>query len=356
MSASSDPSGFVSNPPSVIVKVQNTSQEALNGQLGVVVQYNADRGRYLVHLVGTPQTVALKPENLVKGNMMDQAKAQYILLTKDPHVRQEITKYYSLIASKLPANVKPEHAAGGLGIFLLVGIYFFGFTRIIMLMSLLMMLGLLIGPDVFVGDRLQFDLKTIATNFPSRSRTVLEQMLPMTQGKLSDKMAGGIVLAFLLLSARTIFLPSGKAAAGVPRAPMSTTTTTSSTSLPARLSIEEAYKFGFDDATLGKDFGTSLPPPPPPSKGSSIYDDLQPIDLPQDPAYAYEGPKPWYSKIGMWQVMSIFNIGRVLVEMGRDPATGSFSAPRVMVNLQQADAMKLGLLGFSVYNVLKVFL
>lgn len=349
MSASTDPSGFVSNPPTVIVKVQNTSQEALNGQLGVVIQYNADRGRYLVHMVGTQQTVALKPENLVKGNMIDQAKAQYLLLTKDPHVQQEISKYYTLVASTLPPSVKPEHMAAVLGIFLLVGIYFVGFTRIIMLISLIMMVGLLIGPDVLVGDRFQFDLKLIATNFPKRSLTVVEQMIPMAKGRLSDKVAGGIVVAFLLLSARTIFLPPGKPSPAVPPATIPT-----ATSFPTRLSIEEAYKFGFDDATLGKDFGTSLPPKHT-STANSIYDDLQPIDLPQGPSYVYETPKPWYSKIGMWQVMSIINIGRTLVEMGLDPATRTFSAPRVVVNLQQADAMKLGLLGFSVYNVVKVF-
>lgn len=347
MSTSSDPSGFLTNPPSVIVKVTNTSQESMNGELGVVVQYNTDRGRYLVHMVGTQQTVALKAENLVKGNMIDQAKAQYLLLTKDPRVRQEISKYYSLVASKLPPGVKPEHVAGGVVILLLLSIYFFGFTRIIMLISLIMMIGLIIGPDVFVGGRLQFNGRVVAANFPGRCRATLEQMVPMLQGKLNDQMAAGIVIVLLLLSARSIFVPHAKP---TPRTPV-----TNPASFVNQLSTEEVYKLGFDDATLGKDFGTSLPKLTTSSPHSSIYDDLQPIDLQATNSYAFEAPKPWYSKIGMWQMMSILNIGRMLMEMGRDATTGTFSPQLAMANLQGAEPMKLGLLGFSVYNLVKVF-
>jgi hypothetical protein len=350
--SSSDPSGFVQNPPSVIVKVQNTSQESMNGQLGVVVQFNADRGRYLVHMATTQQTIALKPENLVKGNMIDQAKAQYQMLTKDPRVRQEISKYYQLAVSKLPPGVKPEYAAGGVGLLFLLSIYFFGFTRMLMLLSLILMVGLIIGPDVFAtdGSNPQFKWRVIAANFPSRCRAILEQSVPMLRGKLSDKMAAGIVIFFLLVSARSIFLPSApKPTGSIPAAAATAAATTNMES------IEEAYKFGFDDATSGKDFGTSLPKPTaaaaPSSATNNIYgdDDLQPIDMPR------MMDQPWYSKIGLWQGMSIFNIGRTLLEMGKDPTTGTFSPQLVIINLQQADPMRLGLLGFSVYNLVKVF-
>lgn len=329
----------------------------MNGQLGVVVQFSAERGRYLIHMASTQQTVALKPENLVKGGMIDQAKAQYQILTKDPRVRQEITKYYQLAIGKLPPGVKPEYAAGGIGLLLVLSIYFFGFTRMLMLISMILMIGLIIGPDIFANGNLQFNWRVIAANFPGRCRSIIEQSVPMLHGKMSDKMAAGLVIFFLLLSARSIVLPSapGKQAAVAHAA------STGIPSAASMASIEEAYKFGFDDAILGKDFGTSMPtPPPPPGASSSIYDDdLQPIDLPRsssssDP-YGFAPPKPWYSKLGIWQGMAILNIGRTILEMGRDPTTGSFSPQLVMANLQQAEPMRLGLLGFSVYNVVKVF-
>lgn len=38
-----DPNGWVSNPPSVLVKVMNTTRENLNGQMGVVVGYDPSK-------------------------------------------------------------------------------------------------------------------------------------------------------------------------------------------------------------------------------------------------------------------------------------------------------------------------
>merc|ERR1711976_1077516 len=108
-------------------------------------------------------------------------------------------------------------------------------------------------------------------------------------------------------------------------------------------SIEEAYRFGFNDANAGNAYGTSLPQAPPVM--DPIFDDEIPRML---------APKPWYSKLGIWQGFAIFNIGRTINEMGRD-AHGVFSPQLAIANLKQADPMRLGLLGYSVYNVLKVF-
>lgn len=350
----SDPSDFVRNPPSVIVKVQNTSQESMNGQLGVVVQYNQDRGRYLVHMAETQQTVALKPENLVKGNILDQMKAQYTLLTKDPRVGQEIQKYYSLFKSKLPAGVAPEHVGFLLVILLVTSMYFLGFTRVVMSLSIILMLGLIVAPDVFTTNGQSINWRLVASNFPGRCRHVIEQTVPMARNKLSDRAAAGLVLAFLVFSARAI-VSSPAAAAAAARRPSSPLPPQTSKSMA--ISIQDAYKLGFDDANTGKLFGTSLPEETISSSSSSslLYeDDLQPIDY-----RSYDLPppmtKPWYSKLGIWQVMSALNIGRTLYEVGRDPVAGSFSPQRAFANLQTAEPMKLGLLGLSVYNVLKVF-
>jgi len=344
----SDPSNFVRNPPSVIVKVCNTSQESVNGQLGVVIQYNEDRGRYLVHMAQSQQTIALKPENLVQGNTIDQVKAQYLLLTKDPRVRQEIQKYYSLAKSKLPPSVKPEYAAIFLGLLLLLGIFALGFTRFIMIISMLLLLGMIIGPDVVAGGRLNFNWRIIASNFPGRCRIVLEQMIPMARGKVSDKMAAGIVALLLLFSARAIVFPT--TGRGVSSSPATANPTRSS------LSTHAAYKLGFDDAGSGRDFGFSLPESGTASASSAMYDpELPPFDYPGADFSAYAPPKAWHQKLGMWQVMSILNVGRTVFEAGRDPTSGVFSFQFAMTNLRQAPPMKLGLLGFSVYNIVKVF-
>lgn len=360
--SATDPSDFVRNPPSVIVKVQNTSQESVNGKLGIVVQYTQERGRYLVHLTETQQSVALKPENLVKASMFEQAKAQYQQLTKDPQIKREITKYYNLAASKLPPNVKPEHAAAGFGVALLLAMYFVGFTRVLMVITMILLVGLIIAPDLLVNGNLSIPhWKVLVNNFPMRCRTTIEQSMPLLKGRLTDKIAAGIVLLFLTTSLFTVIMPKSPATAAAATRPAA-----AGRPLASAASIEEAYRFGFEDATAGKEFGTSMPAKLPAGTKPIVGSD--PLDTSTGGAgssnYYYEEDdfmplprtvqKSWYQKLGMWQIMSIMNIGRTLNELGRD-AHGAFSPQLVWARLQTADPMKLGLFSLSVYNVVKVF-
>ena len=105
----SDPSSFLSNPPSTVVKVINTSRPEVNGLLGIAVQFDVSRWRYLVHMVIDQHTMALKPENLVKASTIESYKAQYEQLRRDPRVTGEVTKYYNLVQNKL--GIKAEYAA-----------------------------------------------------------------------------------------------------------------------------------------------------------------------------------------------------------------------------------------------------
>eukprot|EP00934_Nitzschia_sp_Nitz4_P007179 Nitzschia sp. Nitz4//scaffold24_size164493//121820//122899//NITZ4_002343-RA/size164493-processed-gene-0.209-mRNA-1//1//CDS//3329544159//7169//frame0 len=358
MATPNDPSDLVRNPPSVIVKVQNTSQESVNGTLGIVVQYLPDRARYVVHMTESQQTVSFKPENLVKASMFEQAKAQYQQLTKDANLRREITNYYNLAASKLPPGVKPEYAAGGFGLFLLLAMYFVGFTRVLMFLSMIIMLGLIVAPDLVAHGNIP-NWRILANNFPMRCRQTIEQSIPMARGRLSDKVAAGIILFFLATTFMSAVMPAKKP---VPKAPMPppvtplSTGTSSAGGILTAKSIEEAYKFGFDDATAGNAFGTSMPAAPTttiPQTSTSSYSDPDDYYVP----HSYPPPsfgKPWYSKIGMWQVMAAMNIGRTLWELGRD-AHGVFSPQLAIARLQTAQPMQLGMLAFSVYNIVRVF-
>jgi hypothetical protein len=71
-----DPSGYVTNPPSVVVKVTETTRDDINGLLGIAISYNVERERYLVHMTLTQSTMALKKENMVKANMMESYRAR----------------------------------------------------------------------------------------------------------------------------------------------------------------------------------------------------------------------------------------------------------------------------------------
>jgi hypothetical protein len=72
MPPATDPNGWATSPPSVMVKVQDTIAH-LNGQLGVVLQYAADRALYTVQMSISQDVVSLKAANLRNtSDMVDQ--------------------------------------------------------------------------------------------------------------------------------------------------------------------------------------------------------------------------------------------------------------------------------------------
>lgn len=333
-----DPLNLISNPPSTVVKVQGTARDDVNGQLGIAIQYAADRGRYVVHMVSTQTTMALKPDNVAKASTFESYQAQFQQVMKDPRMRREITRYYNMAQSKL--GVKPEYAASALLLVVLLAMYFVGFTPTLMLISVVMIVGLIIGPDVMNSASPQL----IAQNFPLRCRQTIEQSAPFLKGRLSNAVAAAIVILMLAFGVRTLFVSQGKSAA-----PASLDSAARSIHLSPR--FEDAYKNGFEDASKGNAFGTSL------SSGASAASGASPITTEEDYSFYDTPSSPPSSKpsFGFSQAMSAFMIYRTVMELGNDPATG-FSVRTAMANARVMDTWKLGILGFSCYNVVRAFI
>ena len=373
-----DPSGFITNPPSTIVKIQNTSQDTMNGLLGVVVQYNPDRQRYLVHLTKSQQTVALKSDNLTKASMMENMTGQYEALRNNPQIQREISKYYEIVNAKLqPYGVKPEQAAIGVGVTLLVVMYFVGFTKVLMTLSLIMLLGIIMAPDIqTMVSAGNFNWKLLVSNFPSRCKYQIEEMIPMARGKVSNRMAAGLVLGIVAISLRMIVMPSSTGGGAnppptiPPRPLVPSATTAGGATIGGGLTIDQAYKLGFDDSTEGNEFGTSLPPrdvsegattaasrTAGSAAGASSYNDFPDLQYSAQDYRMMTAPpsQPWYKKLGIWQGMAMMNVARTVWEFGKT-IEGGWDLQLAIANVQMAQPMKLGLLAFSIYNVVKVFL
>jgi hypothetical protein len=79
-----DPSGYVESPPACVVKVQGTARDDINGLMGIVISYNLDRERYLVHMTKSQSTMAFKAENLIRGTWTENYSANYQQLRNDP--------------------------------------------------------------------------------------------------------------------------------------------------------------------------------------------------------------------------------------------------------------------------------
>jgi len=343
----SDPSGFVTNPPSTYVKIGNTARQDMNGKFGLVVGFSNDRARYVLLLCQNGQQAMLKPENLSKASAIEKYQAQYQQITNDPNVKRQIITYYNK-AQQMLGGVKPEYAAAAVGIGLLLMIYMIGFTKIMMLMSMIMLLGIIIGPDIMTTSRSAVNWKVVALNFPRRCKETIEQTVPAARGRVTDKMAAGIVVAMMLIVGKTLFTSPPSSPRIPPQAvPPATATVIQSSSSSS--SIEQAYKMGFDDASADKPFASSSLQHLKTTIPSAPVNDIDYDYIPTAP------PPKTGGGFGIGTAMSLVMIGRTVMQLGAPAGGGGFDVQLAMANLQTLPMYQQGLLAFSIFNVLRAF-
>merc|ERR1712150_54365 len=127
--------------------------------------------------------------------------------------------------------------------------------------------------------------------------------------------------------------------------------------------LEQAYKVGFEDGTSGKEFGTSLAQvianhqdanndiSPPMASSTNSLD----FDEGFENYLSSQSRTPKKASFGFGTAMSAFFVIRTGWELGRDPM-GGFDVNRMIANGKTMETWKLGMLGFSVYNVLRSFM
>jgi hypothetical protein len=349
-----DPSGFVTSTPSVVVKVVDTARNDINGLLGIVISYNVERERYLVHMTRSQSTMAFKKENLAKANMMESYRSQWQQLQNDPRVREKMGQYMRQ-CQQLVAPAQLTHVIFGIVAVLALLMYLVGFTKLLMLLSTLILLLVIAGPDIMNKKPPKF----ILNNFPNRAREVMEDNVPMLKGRISNRMAMGVMLLMVALCLQSLFLGGGKK-----RAQASVQPPASSHVMSPSFAAQKYYNLGFEDATAGLKHGTSLPEP----------EDEMPLaqqgerephyrDLGQDGDY-YSPPSPPLKKndnsflsnaMSITNAMSIFYLYRTIMELGTEPSTGLFATGQLLPNIQHAELWRKALLALSVYKVLRIF-
>ena len=165
MSEGHDPSGYITSPPSTVVKVIGTPRNDLNGMLGIAVSYNSERQRYLVHITESQSTMALRSENLMKANMLESYKCQYQQLGNDPRVKEKLGHYLAVCR----AYVHPWdlfNVLWGIALLWLLLFVRHGLIKTIMTTCVIMILIMIISPDLIA----KAPAKTILENFPKRSK------------------------------------------------------------------------------------------------------------------------------------------------------------------------------------------
>merc|ERR1712176_286092 len=355
-----DPSGFVSNPPSTIVKVFGTSREEMNNSFGIVVQYNVDRGRYLVHLVKNQTTVLLKPDNLQKANYLEQVQAQFQQLTNDPRIKNEVMRFANQIQNKLPfaKNVPIQYLGIGVLVLLFGLIFTIGFSKTVLILSFTMIVFMIIGPDIMNNA----SPKVIVQNLPMRFTSVVEQHFPGGSYIAKNKiLLIGLVGLILFTFINGMIATSSGAVSTPPQQPNQYAKTTRTSDMKM---MEEYYKIGFQDAQNNKEYGTSLKD----ANRQLLGDELDPNSSPfnveggEEDEYIIPPPPPPPSsgggngsKLGFGTMMSLFYVYRTIMDLGKIPG-GSFSIDLLKANLQTMETWKMGMLGISVFNLCRTFL
>jgi hypothetical protein len=348
-----DPNGWVQNPPSVFVKVHGTSREMINGKLGLVLQYAADRGRYTVLLCESQDPVSLKSDNLVPCGMLEKAQAYMQMMQHNPDIQRQLQQISQQVQQR--TGLTPQYALALVAMALLAGWYTLGVTKLLLVLTVLTVVLTVIGPDLAAGGT----ARTILRAAPARWRQVVREQIPVVGAKIADRtillnVFTALLVAFVAYSlvASSSSSPAGRAAKGA-SAPITSTTT-------RMLSVDmqkHYYKLGFDDATNAKEFGASLvvsaATADESATGAVDNDDYAWRNL--DSSYETTTPKKKTSPLSLQTAFAAYTIYRTLQPLAVN-ADGRFDVALLRVNLTHLEVWKLGILGFAVYRIVSVFL
>lgn len=383
-----DSNGWVTSPPSTLVKITGTSRDALNGQIGIVLQYHDERARYTVQMAITQDVVSLKPSNLAKCNLMQQAQGQYQFLLHNPALQQQVRQVYQRINNALPAAVQPEYLLVLLALLLGAAFSFLGFTKTFMVLTFVFLVSVVIGPDLVpssnnstsnttstatattsTSDAIRRTAQTVARNAPARFAQLLRQQVPVVGPRIAANRyataATAGLLLFLFVSA--LLAPTTATATSTTTNSSATTfTTTSATAVPpyatdtAVQPPEYYYKLGFEDATAALKFGTSLAnvstataTPVRSDDAAAAFDDSMPRQHYEQQQQSPKTASPWYTKLGTG--VSLYYLFNTVKTLGQDPVSGQWSAPRLLQAARQMEPWRMGMVGLSVYKLFSTF-
>jgi len=356
-----DPSGLLSaagsNNPNII-KIVNTARMELNNSFALVHSYNTDRSRYVVTLITdtlSNNAISLKPENIEPASFLDKTKIQAKLIFQtlkqqisSPQVQMELRRHYTNMQGRL--GFKPEYLIYGLVALFFVSVRLFGFMKVVMATSFLLLVGGVSIPDWYSGG---CDLRTCAKNFPLRWRDAIVEATGYRN--ISTNIATGIFIALLLFTGKVLITPTtpnyNAPKMNTPPLPKYEINTETTTSRTTQL-LEEMYNFGYNDAKNEKPFGTSLP-----QNLNTLITDTIPspnLDI-DDYDYPPPPPPPKSRNMGMGTILSCFTLFRMLKEMATG-ADGQISFPLLVANIKMADPWKLGIFGMCAYKILSAFL
>lgn len=390
-----DPSHYLPStnggkPP--LLKLQNISaRPELNGQFGQAVSFSA--GRYVVAILDAttaaaavmgggaggsatapqPTMLKLKPENLTEAGSIDQLKfgASMAYQSAKAYVgSQNMEEWGETIIAKLPPSLQPKltpkQALIGaaivvqvfiLALYLLIG-RFVGFSKIFVFLSLIGLFLAVSSPDWMEGYKANKPISLLAKsairNFPMRWK---QNLVTMTgYHNISDKMALASLVIVLLFSAKLLLTPAPTPTSRISMMGDNNNLQRMPNRAP-QYDLEYIYKLGFDDASSGKDFGTSLPEDIIKYNAAQEDGSIPPMQQNQYADTNYDDwvpPPPPKSKssLGMGTMLSMFTLYRFGKDIVTSPDGTLVLDPQyIMARVRSIEPWRLGIMGMSLYRV-----
>lgn len=402
--SSADPASLLHK----VVKVHSlSSRPELNNKLGTVTSFSAERNRYVVGihpLSPHSPTISIRSENLTVASWKDKTQVQWeeyknqaYALYRDPRARQQIQHMYSIIDRNLPkspVHIRPEHLLIASLLVILLIIWLLGITKSILIFSLTSITVMVALEDIIRGlsqpssgqtvssssAKALALFKTVLQNFPMRWRNVLAQTIGWPT--ISHRLA--LALWFLLVFFMGILLVSNPrkgqqyakekysslhTASKIPTKDLSSSHSMDLSLNPVSVhwTLEDVYKWGYDDASKRLDYGSSLPTnlndyiirntknTHEPSSNTvphhTLMDDPYPLDynyIPSSPPLSSRnrGRRP---KLGYTTIAAFYPLFQVIRQHGFHD--GKFDFPYFVANLKNLQPWRLALLGISLYKV-----
>jgi hypothetical protein len=341
--------------------VQNTSRADLNGQEVTIASALASNGRYTVTL-STGSSIALKPSNLVPlpstgGGIpgLPPAVQQYV-----QQYVQQFTHLIQQFNTMVPSGYDPKLFLGGLVVVFFVFVYFVGFMRTALCLS--------VGSVLFRFGRTAYQqagggkngVQAAAGAIGTSASSKIKQVTGFTVSSTQALLALGVVLFVVVrLSAPSSPTPTYQHRASSAEQGDEDLDDDDaaffgvSKKLYTWEEVENAYKIGFNDVEKKENVQEGLEDyskqhkkkEARPSTTGSSYSSAPP---PMGRAGGGGGHAPSRSSggfggFGIGSMFTLLMLGNTVYSCGKHPATGSFDPSLVVPGLSALPKWRLGL-------------
>jgi hypothetical protein len=293
----------------------------------------------------------IQPSSLVKAGKVDEFKFGGMLALEVAKLYANHAKVVDFGTTITPVSlrgrVSPHQALGGLvvlmGFCLVVLGYVIGFTKVMVLFSLLGMLVMTSSPDWIEGIKQNKPMKLVLTQSAKNLGMRWKEMIRVSSGyNVSDKMALVSLVLVVMCAGKILITPTASSVRLSGDSPVM--------SAP-KYDLEFIYKLGYDDGKSKNEFGASLPSDV--MTGSAGMQSSRSLeDVPLD-WNAYNPPllKP-KPKLGMGTLLSMFALFRFGKDLVTYPDGRLIRDPNLIIaKVKSLEPWRMGMLFMSLYRV-----